>query len=45
VLEDPEHGEFAGLIDERVVGDHGEVEMHATSGRTESTRGSGPTRA
>src|SRR5690349_5080608 len=45
VLEDAEYGELARLIHERVVGDHGEVEVHATSARTGSTRGSAPTRA
>src|SRR5439155_23677370 len=49
VLEDPEDGELARLIDERVVRDDGEVEVHAgpvtsTSWRTEWTPGFAPTR-
>src|SRR4029077_19137500 len=31
VLEDAQHRELAGLIDDRVVGDDGEVEMHGFS--------------
>src|SRR5205814_9152832 len=50
VLEDPEDGELARLIDERVVRDDGKVEVHArplasTLWRRGSTPGFAPTRA
>src|SRR6266849_5602914 len=45
VLEDPQHRELARLIDDRIVGDDGEVEVQATWPRTGSRRGSCPIQA
>src|SRR6266699_925438 len=42
VLENPQDGELARLIDDGVVGDDGEVEMQATSWRLGPTRESSP---
>src|SRR4029077_1742321 len=42
VLEDPQHRQFSGLIDDRIVGDDGEVEVQAIWPRAGSMRESCP---